>query len=73
MASNGQIQQAFAPVLQAVLAMREGSREQKESAHQYLEKFQKSVSSLLLFSCGYYELMSTIVRSLDCSNRHPTI
>lgn len=43
MASNGDLQAAFAPVLQAVVTMREGDRAQKEAAHKYLGDFQKSV------------------------------
>jgi len=34
---------AFAPVLTAMSTMRDGQREQKKLAHQYLESFQKSV------------------------------
>jgi hypothetical protein len=40
---NGNAQEAFAPVLQAVNSMRDGHREQKKAAHKYLETFQKSV------------------------------
>jgi transportin-3 len=43
--SNGSAQEAFTPVLQAVSSMRDGHREEKKAAHEYLEKFQKSVSS----------------------------
>lgn len=44
MAANGNdSQEAFAPVLAAMSTMRDGQREQKQAAHQYLEKFQKSV------------------------------
>lgn len=42
MATNGT--GAFAPVLSAMATMRDGQREQKIEAHEYLEKFQKSVS-----------------------------
>ncbi len=35
--------QAFAPVLTAMATMRDGQREQKKAAHQFLETFQKSV------------------------------
>jgi transportin-3 len=34
---------AFTPVLTAMSTMRDGQREQKKAAHQYLENFQKSV------------------------------
>jgi hypothetical protein len=40
--ANGS-QEAFAPVLTAMSTMRDGQREQKQAAHLYLEKFQKSV------------------------------
>lgn len=44
MATNGSgSTQAFAPVLTAMSTMRDGQREQKKAAHQYLETFQKSV------------------------------
>jgi len=44
MAANGSgPQQAYAPVLTAMATMRDGQREQKKAAHQYLESFQKSV------------------------------
>jgi hypothetical protein len=44
MATNGSgPTQAFAPVLTAMSTMRDGQREQKKAAHQYLEGFQKSV------------------------------
>jgi transportin-3 len=44
MATNGSGPQgAFAPVLTAMSTMRDGQREQKQAAHLYLEKFQKSV------------------------------
>jgi hypothetical protein len=44
MAANGKdSQEAFAPVLTAMSTMRDGQREQKQAAHLYLEKFQKSV------------------------------
>jgi hypothetical protein len=36
-------EQAFGPVLQAVNSMRDGHREEKKAAYEYLEKFQKSV------------------------------
>jgi hypothetical protein len=42
--TNGDAQQVFAPVLQAVNSMRDGHREEKKVAHEFLEKFQKSVS-----------------------------
>lgn len=54
--TNGDAQQAFAPVLQAVNAMRDGHREEKKAAHEYLEKFQKSVrkrNRLLLFAPSF--------------------
>lgn len=41
--TNGNSQQAFGPVLQAVTSMREGGLEEKKAAHEFLEKFQKSV------------------------------
>lgn len=44
MTANGSgPQQAFAPVLAALATMRDGQREQKIPAHQFLESFQKSV------------------------------
>lgn len=44
MAQNGSTTAvAFAPVLTAMSTMRDGQREQKKAAHQYLESFQKSV------------------------------
>jgi transportin-3 len=44
MASNGSGPTgAFEPVLNAMSTMRDGQREQKKAAHQYLESFQKSV------------------------------
>jgi hypothetical protein len=46
--TNGSAQEAFAPVLQAVNSMRDGRREEKKVAHEYLEKFQKSVSQDLI-------------------------
>ncbi|RFU23649.1 hypothetical protein B7463_g12687, partial [Scytalidium lignicola] len=46
MASNGiQPQQAFAPVLTAMATMRDGQREQKKAAHEFLESFQKSTEA----------------------------
>lgn len=36
-------QQAFTPVLAAMATMRDGQREQKKAAHEFLESFQKSV------------------------------
>jgi transportin-3 len=41
--TNGSTQEAFTPILQAVNSMRDGHREEKKVAHEYLEKFQKSV------------------------------
>jgi len=41
MATNGT--GAFAPVLAAMATMRDGQREQKKAAHEFLESFQKSV------------------------------
>ena len=43
MATNGTMSQEFAPVLAAMATMRDGQREQKIAAHEFLEKFQKSV------------------------------
>lgn len=44
MSTNGSATtQAFAPVLAAMATMRDGQREQKKAAHQFLETFQKSV------------------------------
>lgn len=45
MATNG-AQEAFAPsdVLAAVMTMRGGEQDTKKQAHEYLERFQKSVS-----------------------------
>jgi transportin-3 len=44
MTSNGNgATVAFTPVLTAMSTMRDGQREQKKAAHQYLESFQKSV------------------------------
>lgn len=51
--ANGSAQEAFAPVLQAVDSMRDGRREQKKVAHEYLEKFQKSVSQYLISNRTY--------------------
>ncbi|RQM07947.1 hypothetical protein DH86_00000829 [Scytalidium sp. 3C] len=46
MASDGsQSQQAFAPVLTAMATMRDGQREQKKAAHEFLETFQKSADA----------------------------
>jgi transportin-3 len=45
--TNGSAQEAFTPVLQAVNSMRDGHREEKKAAHEYLEKFQKSVCLLI--------------------------
>ncbi|CAG8982242.1 hypothetical protein HYALB_00004476 [Hymenoscyphus albidus] len=42
MATVAATQQAFAPVLTAMTTMRDGEREQKKQAHQFLESFQKS-------------------------------
>ena len=49
MASNGTVE-AFTPsdVLAAVTTMRTGEKETKIKAHEYLEKFQKSVRLRLL-------------------------
>jgi transportin-3 len=44
--TNGNAEQAFAPVLSAVNSMRDGTREQKKVAYEFLEKFQKSVRCL---------------------------
>jgi transportin-3 len=45
MATNGNgATAAFTPVLTAMSTMRDGQREQKKAAHQFLESFQKSVS-----------------------------
>jgi hypothetical protein len=38
-------------VLHAVISMRDGHREEKKAAHEYLEKFQKSVSLISSQSC----------------------
>jgi len=44
MATNGNgAAAAFTPVLTAMSTMRDGQREQKKAAHQFLESFQKSV------------------------------
>ncbi|KAH8656202.1 armadillo-type protein [Tricladium varicosporioides] len=46
MATNGSgPTQAFAPVLTAMSTMRDGQREQKKVAHQFLENFQKSAEA----------------------------
>lgn len=46
MAANG-VQQAFAPVLAAHTTMQSGvDRAQKEQAHHFLERFQKSVGGV---------------------------
>jgi hypothetical protein len=47
MVSQASSQEAFAPVLAAMATMREGQREQKKAAHEYLEQFQKSVSMMM--------------------------
>lgn len=53
MATNG-AQEAFAPpdVLAAVMTMRGGEQEAKKQAHEYLERFQKSVSRACFWSLG---------------------
>ncbi|OBT45639.1 hypothetical protein VE00_03515 [Pseudogymnoascus sp. WSF 3629] len=43
--ANSNAEQAFAPVLSAVNSMRDGTREQKKEAYEFLEKFQKSVEA----------------------------
>ncbi|TAQ90247.1 hypothetical protein B7494_g1410 [Chlorociboria aeruginascens] len=43
-ASNGTAQ-GFMPVLEAMVTMRDGQREQKKAAHGYLESFQKSAEA----------------------------
>jgi transportin-3 len=48
--TSGNVEAAFAPVLQAVNAMREGNRDEKKAAYEYLEKFQKSVSLFVVFT-----------------------
>ncbi|KAG9249317.1 armadillo-type protein [Calycina marina] len=45
MATNGNMSQEFAPVLAAMATMREGQREQKMAAHEFLERFQKSIDA----------------------------
>jgi hypothetical protein len=56
MATNGN-QETFAPddVLAAVMTMRGGEPESKKKAHEYLERFQKSVRgwSLLLYLASF--------------------
>lgn len=48
MATNGALE-AFAPpdVLAAVMTMRSGEQDAKKKAHEYLERFQKSVGPVL--------------------------
>lgn len=48
--ANSNAEQAFAPVLSAVNSMRDGTREQKKEAYEFLEKFQKSVRFPALFT-----------------------
>jgi hypothetical protein len=48
--TNGNAEATFAPVLQAVNVMRDGHREDKKAAYEYLEKFQKSVCFFVLFT-----------------------
>ena len=48
MSSSQQHSEAFAPVLSALDSMKSnGSRQQKAQAHDYLEKFQKSVRCII--------------------------
>lgn len=53
MASNGG-EEAFAPsdVLRAVMTMRGGEQDSKKQAHEYLERFQKSVGPVFNDSFG---------------------
>lgn len=76
MAANGNgSQEAFAPVLTAMSTMRDGQREQKQAAHLYLEKFQKSVGSnqpaALRF--GVTMLTAMIARCLADHNWDPAV
>ncbi|KAI1000448.1 Uncharacterized protein K3495_g7747 [Podosphaera aphanis] len=45
MASTTETPPAFVPVLAAIKTMRDGNRENKIAAHQFLEKFQKSIEA----------------------------
>jgi hypothetical protein len=62
MATNG-AQEAFAPddVLAAVMTMRGGEQESKKKAHEYLERFQKSVRDEpdLLYASPFHDLFLT--------------
>jgi hypothetical protein len=75
--ANGDAQQAFAPVLQAINSMRDGHRDEKKAAHEFLEKFQKSVSfiDLSLFPLIPSRLLYSplVGGSMDSSNRHTAI
>lgn len=62
MAANEDAQQAFAPVLTALASMQSNvDRSQKALAHEYLEKFQKSVRAhaLCKYSQGLFLTYST--------------
>ena len=53
MAPSQQASEAFAPVLSALSTMQSNtSRPQKAQAHEYLEKFQKSVCDIINLSFG---------------------
>ena len=56
--TNSNAEHAFAPVLSAVNSMRDGTREQKREAYEFLEKFQKSVRSLALFTSNCPAIVS---------------
>jgi hypothetical protein len=77
MATNGNgPQQEFTPVLTAMSTMRDGQREQKKAAHQFLENFQKSVG----FEVEEFRYSHWISQAHDIAgggmadyNRDPTI
>ena len=68
-------QEAFAPVLTAMSTMRDGQREQKQAAHLYLEKFQKSVGSTATMPSilGATKLTAMIDRGLADHDWHPAV
>jgi len=73
--TNGSTQEAFTPILQAVNSMRDGHREEKKVAHEYLEKFQKSVGLISIFRCLAFHFIidSFSGGSLGGHHRDPAI
>jgi hypothetical protein len=73
MASNQQASVAFAPVLSALSTMQSNSsRPQKAHAHEYLEKFQKSVCCTIHPHC-WQKLRHETVRSMEHNPQHSAI